>query len=79
MCMKLVKKMCCMIVFSVMVGSVIYYLREKDQDGKEKGRALAEEFERKKDRLKNAADEICEDMSDIRDSAKSVFENGEEV
>lgn len=77
MCFKLLKKMCCMMVFATMVGCVVYYLKCKDENGREKGCVLAEEFRDKKEKIKDAAEDIKEDMSDIKDSAKSVFESGE--
>lgn len=76
--MKLLRKACCMMVFAVMAGSVYYYLKCKDGNGREKGCILADEFKEKKEQIKEAAGDIKDDMSDIKDSAKAVFMPAEE-
>jgi len=116
MCWKLCKKCCCTILFAVMVGGVVYYLKCKDENGEEKGCKIARAVKEKKDKfvgacgcvkddakdmasevkyaanctagevkdglkasgaaVKSAAENIREDMDDIRQSAGSVFESG---
>ena len=63
MCMKFCKKCCCMVVFAVMVGGVIYYLKCKDASGKEKGRILEEEAKAKREKLKDGVQDFRDAMS----------------
>ncbi|MCD8108557.1 MAG: hypothetical protein LUE14_00405 [Clostridiales bacterium] len=116
MCWKLCRKCCCTVLFAVMVGGVVYYLKCKDETGEEKGCKIARAVKEKKDQIvsacdcvkdetkdmasevkyaagctagevrdgmratgeavKNAAENIREDMDEIRRSTGSVFESG---
>ena len=70
MCMKFCKKCCCMVVFAVMVGGVIYYLKCKDASGKEKGWILEEEAKAKREKLKEACGCVRDHTKDIASEVK---------
>lgn len=59
-----------MMVFAVMVGGVIYYLKCKDSSGKEKGCVLAEELKEKKEKLKSACGCVKDQTKDIASEVK---------
>lgn len=59
-----------MMVFAVMVGGVIYYLKCKDSNGKEKGCVLAQEMKDKKEKLKNACGCVKDQTKDIASEVK---------
>ena len=70
MCMKFCKKCCCMVIFAVLVGGVIYYLKSKDCNGNEKGSLLAEEAKAKREKLKEACGCVKDQTKDIASEVK---------
>lgn len=70
MCMKFCKKCCCMVIFAVITGGVIYYLKSRDCNGNEKGSVLADEAKAKGEKLKAACGCVKDQTKDIASEVK---------
>ena len=74
MCWKSCKKCCDMILFAVVVGGVIYYLKLRDENGVEKGSRIARAVKEKKDRFVGACGCVKDEAKDMASEVKNVAE-----
>ncbi|MCD7981366.1 MAG: hypothetical protein LUF32_03465 [Clostridiales bacterium] len=72
MCWKSCKKCCDMILFAVVVGGVIYYLKCRDENGVEKGSKIARAVKEKKDRFVGACGCVKDEAKDMASEVKNA-------
>ena len=78
MCCKLMKKCCCLVVIAMIAGAVFYFLCGlKGEDMYEEG-SFGKKMQDKKKKVKQACGCMKEDVSEMKESAQAVFEDGAE-